>query len=273
MTNRSKVIWNKHAYKAGTLLSRPHLPHVLQQRQDIKYEGVVGPLNKWVDQVRVSTKESVPYFDPRAATQGADVLVLLQDPSGEAQHGSGFISRDNNDPTAHNTTLAAEAGGLPYSRSLHWNVVPWQTRPLHHGIWLLKHAGPLPCWPSSWNCWSPVPMWFSSWANRRKRLGPSCCSRPLLSSRGSPLLRRPTRVRSPMTRQTDPRANPTENCYRKPSRGRQRCPEQGCVRTGVQAPPRSVIPEVELFDSLGFNAELGCPFRLSCPTSGVSSSG
>lgn len=115
VTNRSKVIWNKHAYKTGTLLSRHHLPHVLQLRQDIKYEGVVGPRNRWVDQVRVSTKESVPYFDPRAATQGADVLVLLQDPSSEAQLGSGFISRDNNDPTAHNITLAAEAGGLPYS--------------------------------------------------------------------------------------------------------------------------------------------------------------
>lgn len=125
MTDRSKVIWNKHAYKAGTLLSRHHLPHVLQHRLDIRYEGVVGPLNRWVDKVRVSTKESVPYFDPRAATRGADVLVLLQDPSGEAQLGSGFISRDNNDPTAHNTTRAAEAGGLPYSGSLHWNVVPW----------------------------------------------------------------------------------------------------------------------------------------------------
>ncbi|MFM9432226.1 uracil-DNA glycosylase [Arthrobacter sp. MP_2.3] len=91
----------------------------------MKYEGVVGPLNRWVDALRASTGESVPYFDPRAATQGVHVLVLLQDPSGEAQLGSGFISRDNNDPTAHNSTLAAEAGGLPYSRSLHWNVVPW----------------------------------------------------------------------------------------------------------------------------------------------------
>jgi uracil-DNA glycosylase len=123
--DRSTVIWNKHAYSAGTLLSRHHLPHVLQHRQDIRYEGVVGSLNKWVDEVRISTRENVPYFDPRAATQGADVLVLLQDPSGEAQLGSGFISRDNNDPTAHNSTLAAEAGGLSYTRSLHWNVVPW----------------------------------------------------------------------------------------------------------------------------------------------------
>lgn len=148
MTNRSRVIWNKHAYNAGTLLSPHHFPQVLHHRQEIRYEGVVGPLNKWVDEIRVSTKENVPYFDPRAATQGTDVLVLLQDPSGEAQLGSGFISRDNNDPTAHSTTLAAEAGGLSYSRSLHWNVVPWwvATRPLHHGLWRAKHAGQLPCW-------------------------------------------------------------------------------------------------------------------------------
>lgn len=92
MTNRSRVIWHKHAYNAGTLLNRHHLSHVLHHRQETRYEGVVDPLNKWVDKVRVSTKESVPYFDPRAATEGADVLVLLQDPSGEAQFGSGFIS-------------------------------------------------------------------------------------------------------------------------------------------------------------------------------------
>lgn len=121
----SKAIWNKHAFNAGTILSQHHLPHVLEQRRAMRYEGVVGPLNRWVDTLRASTGESVPYFDPRAATQGVQVLVLLQDPSGEAQLGSGFISRDNNDPTAHNSTLAAEAGGLPYARSLHWNVVPW----------------------------------------------------------------------------------------------------------------------------------------------------
>ncbi|WP_219816607.1 uracil-DNA glycosylase family protein, partial [Arthrobacter sp. Y81] len=121
----STVIWNKYAYNAGTLLSQHHLPHVLRQRHTMRYEGVVGPLNRWVDGVRASTNESVPYFDPRAATQGAEVLILLQDPSGEAQFGSGFISRDNNDPTAHNSTLAAEAGHLAYSKSLHWNVVPW----------------------------------------------------------------------------------------------------------------------------------------------------
>lgn len=125
MKDRSTIIWNKHAYDARTLLSPHHLPQVLRHRREIRYEGVVGPLNKWVDEVRASTKESVPYFDPRAATEGVDVLVLLQDPSGEAQLGSGFISRDNNDPTAHNTTLAAAASGLSYVRSLHWNVVPW----------------------------------------------------------------------------------------------------------------------------------------------------
>ena len=122
---RSRIIWNKHAYSAGTILSQHHLPHVLEQRQAMRYEGFVGSLNQWVDELRATTGESVPYFDPRAATEGVSVLVLLQDPSGEAQLGSGFISRDNNDPTAYHTALAAEAGGLPYSRSLHWNVVPW----------------------------------------------------------------------------------------------------------------------------------------------------
>src|SRR3954466_11364364 len=61
----------------------------------------------------------------RSAGQGARVLVLLQDPSGEAEEGSGFVSKHNNDPTAHNTYIATERAKLGYDISLHWNVVPW----------------------------------------------------------------------------------------------------------------------------------------------------
>lgn len=125
MTTTSEGIRNRLAYDAGTLLSQRHLSHVLRRRLEIRYDGVVGPLNRWVDGVKTSTGEDVPYFDPRAALEGADVLVLLQDPSAQAQLGSGFISIDNNDPTARNLTLAFEASGLSYSKSLLWNVVPW----------------------------------------------------------------------------------------------------------------------------------------------------
>ena len=118
-------IWNRLAYDRGELLSEEHSPGVLRERRAHRYTGTVGPLNRWVDELRRATGEQVPYFDPAAAGSGAHVLVLLQDPSAEAGTRSGFVSRHNNDPTARNAYLAAERAGLSYDVSLLWNVVPW----------------------------------------------------------------------------------------------------------------------------------------------------
>ncbi|HZL07503.1 MAG TPA: uracil-DNA glycosylase [Coriobacteriia bacterium] len=124
-TSRPRPIVNKLAYDRGELLSREHSADVLSARQARTYDGSIGRLNRWVDTVRARTGESVPYFDPAAASDGARVLILLQDPSQEADAGSGFISRHNNDPTARNICLASDEAGLPYDVTLHWNVVPW----------------------------------------------------------------------------------------------------------------------------------------------------
>jgi uracil-DNA glycosylase len=118
-------IWNRLAYERGELLSDEHCPGVLAQRRARRYSGTVGPLNRWVDELRRHTGERVPHLDPAAARDGAHVLVLLQDPSAAAATGSGFVSRHNNDPTARNAYLAAERAGLSYDVSLFWNVVPW----------------------------------------------------------------------------------------------------------------------------------------------------
>jgi uracil-DNA glycosylase len=118
-------IWNRLAHERGELLSEEHCPGVLEERRARRYTGTVGPLNRWVDELRAGTGERVPWFDPAAARDGAHVLVLLQDPSAQAAAGSGFVSRHNNDPTARNVHLAAERAGLSYDVSLAWNVVPW----------------------------------------------------------------------------------------------------------------------------------------------------
>lgn len=123
--SRSRPVINRLAYDRGELLSQEHSPETLAARQARTYEGPVGNLNRWVDTVRARTGESIPYFDPAAASDGAHVLILLQDPSQEADAGSGFISRHNNDATARNTYTAADEAGLSYDRSIHWNVVPW----------------------------------------------------------------------------------------------------------------------------------------------------
>lgn len=90
-----------------------------------RYAGPVGKLNHWVDEVRIATGESGPYFDPRAASEGAKVLMLLQDPSGAADGESGFISLHNNDQTAHNVYQLCRDTGLRYEDYVPWNVIPW----------------------------------------------------------------------------------------------------------------------------------------------------
>jgi hypothetical protein len=119
------AVWNRLAYDRAELLSAEHSPDVLAARRARTYDGDPGKLNRWVDGLRSTLGEQIPYFDPAAATHGARVLLLFQDPSQEAEEGSGFISRHNNDQTARNAYLAAEEAGLAYEVSLHWNVVPW----------------------------------------------------------------------------------------------------------------------------------------------------
>jgi hypothetical protein len=120
-----RPVWNPLARKRGELLDRDLDPDVHAERWARRYEGMVGELNRWVDHVRDTTYENVPYLDPACATSGARVLVLMGDPPGEAEEGSGFVSKHNNDPTAHNTYVASDRAKLGYDISLHWNVVPW----------------------------------------------------------------------------------------------------------------------------------------------------
>jgi hypothetical protein len=116
---------NRIAYDRGELLSKVVTPRNVSDRMAERYSGTIGKLNRWVDEVRLATGESVPYFDPRAASGGAKVLMLLQDPSTAADGESGFISLHNNDRTAHNVYQLCGETGLRYDDYVPWNVIPW----------------------------------------------------------------------------------------------------------------------------------------------------
>ncbi|WP_157124555.1 hypothetical protein [Nocardia pseudovaccinii] len=116
---------NRIAYDRGELLSNVVTPQNVADRLAERYTGPIGELNKWVDGVRAATGESVPYFDPWAASGGAKVLMLLQDPSGAADGESGFISLHNNDQTAHNVYKLCLETSLRYADYVPWNVIPW----------------------------------------------------------------------------------------------------------------------------------------------------
>lgn len=120
-----KGVRNKVAYDLGTLLDDKIVPGSVAARHARSREPHVAALNEWAEAVARATGKKVPAFDARSGGTKARILLLLQDPSRVAQHGSRLISRDNNDPTAANTSLTMDRAGLDYVDVVPWNVVPW----------------------------------------------------------------------------------------------------------------------------------------------------
>ncbi|MEL7658767.1 MAG: uracil-DNA glycosylase [Bacillota bacterium] len=87
----------------------------------------VSILNKFVQEKKeLLHNESIPWFDPAGAGINARVLFLLQDPSDTASAGTGFISPDNPDRTADNTTVFRNNANLLSQELIHWNIFPWK---------------------------------------------------------------------------------------------------------------------------------------------------
>ncbi len=69
----------------------------------------------------------VPHFDPAETGVRSQVLLLLEAPGPKTVPewgGSGFISVDNDDPTAQNLWRTRDEVGF-YRGVLVWNIVPW----------------------------------------------------------------------------------------------------------------------------------------------------
>lgn len=127
MTAPARVpgVRNRLAFEEGSLLDDRIVPGSIARRRARLGEPHVAELNRWTrDVARVEGRE-VPCFDPESGGVRAPVLVLLQDPSRVAAHGSRLISRHNNDRTAGTTHRICTDVGLPYASTLLWNVVPW----------------------------------------------------------------------------------------------------------------------------------------------------
>ncbi len=82
------------------------------------------PLSAFVAQVRAerAVQREVPFFDPHDGGIHARILFLLEAPGPQAVR-SGFISRDNPDPSARN--LRQLLTPLPRYQTVLWNIVPW----------------------------------------------------------------------------------------------------------------------------------------------------
>jgi hypothetical protein len=135
---RDEHIANK-ATSREHLLSPRFAPENITARLAQAFKNPAGPLNEWVVALRAdprlppSAGATIPFFDPRGGGVDARVMFLMQDPS-EVATFTGFISPDNNDPSAHNSTIACDQAGLAPRDRVHWNIFPWWVNITKKGI-------------------------------------------------------------------------------------------------------------------------------------------
>jgi hypothetical protein len=92
----------------------------------------IAPLAEYATKLRRQNLGEVPDFDPLDGGVEARVLFLFEKPGpmtdatgANSRRGSGFISRDNDDPTAEATFNFMCKADLPRHYTLIWNVIPW----------------------------------------------------------------------------------------------------------------------------------------------------
>jgi hypothetical protein len=123
---------------------------VRQRRRAMLTKRHIAPLSKFTAALRKEGRGEVPDFDPLDGGVHARVLFLFEKPGPMTatkgrRKGSGFISRNNNDPTAEATFHFMQAAKLPRKMTIIWNVIPWwngtrtvTTQELREGLERLK---------------------------------------------------------------------------------------------------------------------------------------
>ncbi len=102
-------------------------PAAIARRHTLLSEPHMQPLADYVRALRTRGIGYVPDFDPLDGGVRARLLLLLEKPGPKTfpPTGSGFVSRNTNDPTAraiHQFMLQAE---VPRRETVLWNIVPW----------------------------------------------------------------------------------------------------------------------------------------------------
>lgn len=100
---------------------------VRQRRRSMLRETHIAPLTMYTAKLRERGLGEVPEFDPFDGGVDAQVLFLFEKPGPmtSGKGGSGFISRNNNDPSAEATFDFMQRAGIPRKLTVTWNVIPW----------------------------------------------------------------------------------------------------------------------------------------------------
>src|SRR5262249_9080241 len=100
---------------------------VRERRKAMLCEPHIGPLTAFAAELRKRGLGEVPEFDPLDGGVDARVLFLFEKPGPMTaeHHGSGFISRNNDDRTAEATINFMRQAGIPRKLTVIWNLIPW----------------------------------------------------------------------------------------------------------------------------------------------------
>ena len=92
----------------------------------------IAPLRDFARTLRAEGRGTVPEFDPMDGGIAAVVLFLMEKPGPMTDDdaltgrlGSGFISRNNDDPSAEATFRFMAQAGIDRRLTVTWNIVPW----------------------------------------------------------------------------------------------------------------------------------------------------
>jgi hypothetical protein len=103
---------------------------VRERRKQMLHLPHIAPLTAYAARLRKRAASiQVPDFDPLDAGINAKILFLFEKPgpmtsaSGK-RTGSGFISRNNDDPTAEATFHFMQQAEIPRRLTVTWNVIP-----------------------------------------------------------------------------------------------------------------------------------------------------
>ncbi|AIF46037.1 uracil-DNA glycosylase [Dyella japonica] len=131
-------------------------PEAIAERERMLFARHIEPLSRYVDGLRAKYPDwEFQDFDPLDGGVDADMLFLLEKPGPKTsatgkQKGSGFISRNNDDPTAEALFRFMVQAGISRKRTVLWNVIPgWNetikttSEEVRRGIDELKNLLPL----------------------------------------------------------------------------------------------------------------------------------
>lgn len=100
----------------------------IEERRKLLAGPAMAPLVRYVAGLRAAEPDKeFPDFDPLDGGTGAEILFLFEKPgpmTSVGGLGSGFISRNNDDPTAEATFGFMNQAGIPRQQVIIWNVIP-----------------------------------------------------------------------------------------------------------------------------------------------------